>query len=211
MQGRRGCVWKQAVGQGGSSFLTEPTVACEGKIASAREASRLLAALALFPGPKGKSSALTPPLAAAWWSSQATFGPQKGSSMSPRPFAPRRRRSLIALDYGLAVRVDAHPLQRTIFSGAENLSVQELTSELSEMISGVRVRSFALRAELEDAASALLLNVQCGFWALAERAALDLGGLLEFGRKRRFTDPELCVRGARCAQRIADLCAQEVR
>jgi hypothetical protein len=120
-------------------------------------------------------------------------------------------RALIALDYGLGVRVDRHPLQRTIFSGAENLSLQELTSELSEMVSELRVRSFALRAELEEAASALLLNVQCGFWPLAERAALDLGSLLEIGRKRRFTDPELAFRGARCAYRIADLCGKEVR
>jgi len=119
--------------------------------------------------------------------------------------------ALSALDFGLRVPVETHPDQRSIFSGAQNLSTQELTSELSQMISGLRVRSFALRAELEQVTSALMVNVECGFWPLARRAALDLAGLLDFARKRRFADPELCVRGSNCATRIADLCAQAVR
>jgi hypothetical protein len=41
---------------------------------------------------------------------------------------------LSALDFGLRVRVEAPLDQLTIFSGAENLSAQGLTSELSEMV-----------------------------------------------------------------------------
>jgi hypothetical protein len=116
----------------------------------------------------------------------------------------------IALDFGLQVRVETRPAQRTIFSTPEELPVQELTSELAEMVSLLRVRSFALRHELEHVTSALMVNVESGFWSLARRAALDLAALLGSTRTRRLADPELCVRGAHAAHRIADLCQQEV-
>jgi len=118
--------------------------------------------------------------------------------------------ALAALDFGLQVRVEAHPSQRTIFSTAEELPVQDLTSELAGLVSELRVRSFALRHELEQVTSALMVNVECGFWSLARRAALDLSGLLAQARKRHLADPELCVRGANAAVHIADLRAQEV-
>ena len=129
----------------------------------------------------------------------------------PRRPAPASRGSLAALDFGLRVRVEAHPAQLTIFSGAEELPVQELTSELAEMVPWLRVRSYVLRHELERATSALQVNVDCGFWTFAQTAALDLADLLHEARRRRLADAELCVRGARCAHRIADLCQQEVR
>ena len=118
--------------------------------------------------------------------------------------------ALAALDFGLQVRVEAHPAQRTIFSASEELPVQELTSELAEMVSELRVHSFALRHELEHVTEALMVNVECGFSTLARRAALDLAGLLGQARKRRLADPELCVRGANAARHIAGLCQQEV-
>jgi hypothetical protein len=157
---------------------------------------------------------LTPPGATAGEFLQATYGLRKGTSMSR--FTPRHRRhpsfaALSALDFGLRVRIETNADQRSIFHGSESLSVQELTSELSEMLSGLRVRSFALRAQIEQVTSALMVNVDCGFWPLARRAALDLGGLLASAGKRRFADPELCVRGANCAFRIADLISQAVR
>jgi hypothetical protein len=126
--------------------------------------------------------------------------------------APRPRRSpaaLAALDFGLPVRVAG--AQPTLFSGAEDLPLRDLTSELSLMVSELRVRSFALRHELEQVTSALLVNVRCGFWPLARRAATDLGDSLAFARRRRLADAELCARGAACAFGIADLCAREVR
>jgi hypothetical protein len=129
-------------------------------------------------------------------------------------FAPRPRRSpaaLAALDFGLAVRIDAHPSQRTLFYGAEHFSLQELTSELSQMVSELRVRSFSLRAQIEHVTTALLRNVDCGFRLQARHAAIDLGDLLSEVRARRMADAELCVRGSRCAFRIAELCAKEVR
>ena len=119
--------------------------------------------------------------------------------------------ALAALDFGLQVRIEARPAQRTIFSSAEELPVQELTSELAEMVSSLRVRSFALRHELEQLTSALILNVESGFWTLAHRAALDLAALLGSSRTRCLADPELCSRGANAARRIASLCQQEVR
>lgn len=117
----------------------------------------------------------------------------------------------LALDFGLRIRVDGHAPQRTLFSGAENRSLQELCSELGLMISQLRVRSFALRAELEQVTDALLVNIRCGFWLQARRAAVDLGDLLAWARKRRLADTELCVRGSNCAFHIAELCAKEAR
>ncbi len=126
--------------------------------------------------------------------------------------APRPRRSpiaLAALDFGLPVR--AQFPQPTLFSGAEDLSLQELTSELGLMVSELRVHSFALRHELEQLTSALLVNIRCGFWPLARRAAIDLGDALVFAGKRRMADAELCLRGSSCAFRIAELVAGEVQ
>jgi hypothetical protein len=118
--------------------------------------------------------------------------------------------AMAALDFGLQVRVETCPVQRTIFSGAEDLPVQDLTSELAEMVSELRVRSFALRDELEHVTSALMLNVESGFFSLAHRAALDLATLLASPRTRRLAEPELCHRGALAARHIAALCSQEV-
>jgi hypothetical protein len=100
--------------------------------------------------------------------------------------------------------------RRSIFTGAERLSVQELTSELAELISSLRVRRFSLRHELEQVTSALVTNVECGFWPLARRAALDHSGTLSLAR-RRVAEAELCGRGAHAAERVAELCAAEVR
>jgi hypothetical protein len=54
-----------------------------------------------------------------------------------------------------------------------------------------------------------MVNVECGFWPLARRSALDLSDLLVLARKRRLADAELSCRGANGALRIAELCAQE--
>ena len=97
-----------------------------------------------------------------------------------RPGSQASPAAAVALDFGLRVRADGHVDQRTLFCGAENLSLQELCSELSLMISELRVRSFVLRHELEQLTSALLVNVRCGFWPLARRAAMDLGDLLAY-------------------------------
>jgi hypothetical protein len=76
------------------------------------------------------------------------------STARPRPQSSPA--AAVALDFGLRVRVDGHADQRTLFSGAENLSLQELSSELGLMISELRVRSFSLRHELEQVTDALL-------------------------------------------------------
>jgi hypothetical protein len=135
--------------------------------------------------------------------------------MSRSRFASRGARPSLAcyqaLDFGLRVRIDLDPRQRTIFSGAENLSASQLTSELAQMVSGFRVRSFRLRAELEEVTVALQVNVECGFSALARRAALDLASLLASARKRRLADSELCFHGTNCALRIAELCEEGVQ
>jgi hypothetical protein len=122
-----------------------------------------------------------------------------------------RRAGRAALDFGLRVRLETHPEQGAIFAGARDLSCERLAEELSLMVSELRVRSFALRAELEEVAVALLENLRCGFQPQARRAALDLGGLLSLARRRRLADPDLCVRGENCANRIAALCGAEVR
>lgn len=132
--------------------------------------------------------------------------------MSHFTFGARHTLSrLTGLDFGLRVRIETHSVQRTIFSGSDNLSVRELVSELAETISGLRVHSYALRGQLEQVTYALQVNVECGSWRYARRAALDLSGLLGQAAKRRLADRELCVRGAQGALRIAELCGKEVR
>jgi hypothetical protein len=159
---------------------------------------------------------LTPPFAEAWGGAQANTarGKERARSSTFTARRPGSRASsfgLAALDFGLRVRVEAHPAQRSIFSGADRLTVQELTSELAELVLSLRVRSFSLRYELEQVTSALLTNVECGFWPLARRAALDLSGTLSLARKRRLAEPELCYRAANAAEHVAELCAAEVR
>ena len=128
-------------------------------------------------------------------------------------FGPRRSRlssaALRALDAGLQGHVEPRPSQRLLFAGAEELSLQDLASELAETLSLLRVYSFAVRADIENVTSAMLANVQCGFWAYARRAALDLSGILASAGKRRLADRQLCIRGANAALRIAELCVQE--
>jgi hypothetical protein len=131
-------------------------------------------------------------------------------SYTARPRPQASPAAAVALDFGLRVRVDGRAPQRTLFCGSESLSLQELCSELSLMISELRVRSFVVRHELEQVTEALLVNVRCGFWPLARRAALDLGDLLSHARRRRLADADLCVRGSRCALHIADLVSREV-
>ena len=128
-----------------------------------------------------------------------------------RPRPERSTAPAMALDFGLRVRVEAHPAQRTIFSGAENLTIRELTSELAELVSTLRVRSFSLRHDFEQVTAALMVNVECGFWSLARPAAFDLGDLLRSAGRRRLADRDLSYRGANCAFRIAELVAREVR
>jgi hypothetical protein len=87
--------------------------------------------------------------------------------MSHHTFGGRHApRALTGLDFGLRVRVQASPLQRTIFSGAENLSVRALTSELAELVCSLRVYSYAVRGHLEHVTSVLILDIECGEWSL---------------------------------------------
>jgi len=132
--------------------------------------------------------------------------------MSRHPYGPRATlRALTGPDFGLRVRVETCVQQRALFSASEDLSLRDLTSELAEMVSSLRVYSYALRGQLEQVTSALQANVQCGSWRFARRAALDLAGLLGQAGRRRLADRELCVRGANAALHIAELCGQEVR
>lgn len=124
---------------------------------------------------------------------------------------PHRLHAVAGLDSGLRVRVDPRSPQRSIFSGAEELSVHDLTSELAEAVSKLRVFSFGLRAQLEEVTYALQTNVSFGSWRYARRAALDLAGLLSSGSKRRLVHGEVAVRAANVALLIADLCSQETR
>ena len=133
--------------------------------------------------------------------------------MSPHTFDGRSAiRALTGLDIGLRVRVSVEPSpQRAIFSGAENLSLEALASELAEMISSLRVYSYGLRARLEEVTCALQRNVASGSWRYARRAALDLSGILALAHKRGQVAGSLAVRGANGALRLAELCAREAR
>jgi hypothetical protein len=117
--------------------------------------------------------------------------------MSYNPFGARQAfGALTGLDFGLRVHVQVRPRQRAIFATVHNPSVQQLTTELVELVSSLRVHSFGLRGQLEQVTSAVQLNLECGSWRYARRAALDLAGLL-------------AVQGESCALRIAQLCARE--
>jgi hypothetical protein len=140
------------------------------------------------------------------------MGPQEEDPMSHPVYGARHLgRALTGLDFGLRVRIDTQPAQRTIFSGALNLSVQVLTSELAQLIASLRVYSYALRAELEEVTGALQLNVESGSWRYARRAALDLAGLLGQAQRRRLARGPLAARGANAALRVAELCGREGR
>jgi hypothetical protein len=124
-----------------------------------------------------------------------------------RPFF----RALTGLDVGLRVRIRRTQPQGAIFAGAQNLSVEALTSELAEMVSGLVVYSYAMRGLLEQVTYALQLNVQTRSWSYARRAALDLAGLLAQAQKQHCGAGSRAVRGANCALRIAELCEKEAR
>jgi hypothetical protein len=140
-----------------------------------------------------------------------------GSPLSSRRLHSLRRSralspaALTALDFGLSVRVDLRPSQRTLFAAAQNLTAREVTSEFGEMVATLRVRSFALRPELEQLASALIANVECGFSYLVHRAALDLGDCLRAAARRCLADRELSPRAADGAFHVAERVAREVR
>jgi hypothetical protein len=131
--------------------------------------------------------------------------------MSTYTFGTRRlpAAALAALDRGLLVRLDTAPQQAAIFSGAENLSLDQLTSELACMLSELRVRSFRYRADIEAVTTAMMRNVRYGFYIYARRAALDLAGILNMAAEQRLADRELCQRGLNAALRVAELCAVE--
>jgi len=133
--------------------------------------------------------------------------------MSHQPYGAREViRHLTGLDIGLRVQVNVRPAQRAIFHGAENLSVQQLTSELAELVSDLRVYSHFVHRRLEQLTGALQTNVEFGSWSYARRAALDLAALLAQAQKRREVGGgSLAVRGANAALRIAELCAAEAR
>ena len=132
--------------------------------------------------------------------------------MSQHSFGARHvLTALTGLDFGLRVRVDVRPAQRTIFSGAEKLTVQALTAELAEMVAGLRVYSYPVRGQLEQIVSALQINVASGSWSFARRAALDLATVLTVARNRRLVDATRAKRGATAALRVADLCEAAVR
>jgi hypothetical protein len=120
-------------------------------------------------------------------------------------------RTLTGLDIGLRVRVRRQSSQGALFLGGENLSVQALTSELAERVSGLVVYSYALRGQLEQVTFALQVNVQSRSWSYARRAALDLAGVLALAQKQRQVWGSRAVRGANCALRTAELCEQEAR
>jgi hypothetical protein len=123
----------------------------------------------------------------------------------------RRFPQAAALDAGLSVCLPAPDGQGAIFAGASSLPIQPLASELSLLVSRLRIRSFSLRSAIEEVTTALLHNVECGFWLPARDAALDLSGFLRQARRGRLADAESCLRGANAAMRLADLCWREVR
>jgi hypothetical protein len=135
--------------------------------------------------------------------------------MSSQAFGARRPQpspsALSLLDAGLRVRIEVEPLQRMIFSAPGNASEHDLTDELAALVSRLRVHSFAVRADVEHVMTAVQMNVRCGFWPLARRAALDLAAMLAQARKRGLADHDLAVRGANVALRVAELCGKEVR
>jgi hypothetical protein len=132
--------------------------------------------------------------------------------MHHRPFAARGAlRALTGLDFGLRVRVETRLAQPSLFSGAGNPSARELTSELAEMVSSLRVYSYPLRRELEEFTTALQINVQRGEWGYAARAAYDLADLLARAQRRGLAAGSLAGRCARRALSIAELCERERR
>jgi hypothetical protein len=132
--------------------------------------------------------------------------------MYHRPFAARGAlRALTGLDFGLRVRVETRLAQPSLFASAENGSAQELTAELAEMVSSLRVYSYSLRTELEEITTALQINVQRGEWRYAARAAYDLADLLARAQRRGLAAGSLAGQCGRRALAIAEFCRRESR
>jgi hypothetical protein len=129
--------------------------------------------------------------------------------MSYQPFGARPLSRLTGLDFGLRVRVQLRPRQRTILSVSDNLTAQSLVSELAEIVSGLTVYSYAVRGRLEQLVHALQSNIEFGSWSYARRAALDLAALLANAKKRGWLRGSQAITGAQCALRLADLCGRE--
>lgn len=125
--------------------------------------------------------------------------------MSHQPFAARN-----TLDFGLRVRIQVRITQRPLFPGSDDLSVLLLTAELAELVSSLRVYSYALRASLENITTAVQVNVQSAAWIYARRAALDLAGQISLARRQRLAPPEPSLRAEQVALRVAELCQAEV-
>jgi len=92
--------------------------------------------------------------------------------------------SLSALDVVSGFASKTLSRQQTIFSGAENLSAQELASELAVTVSRLRFAALRFVGQLEHVTSALMSTFAAasGRWLAA--AALALAGLLAQARKR---------------------------
>src|SRR5262245_66603171 len=99
--------------------------------------------------------------------------------MSFKPFGARQPNPRVTgLEFGLRVRLRPTVTQRPLFTGAQNLSAQQLTTELTEMVASLPVDSYALRAQLEQVTIALQINVDGASWPYAQRAAYDLASPL---------------------------------
>jgi hypothetical protein len=132
--------------------------------------------------------------------------------MYHRPFTARGAlRALSGLDFGLRVRVETRLVQPSLFASTGNASARELTSDLAEMVSSLRVYSYPLRRELEEITAALQINVQRGEWRYAARAAYDLADLLARAQRRGLAAGSLAGQCARRALSIAELCERERR
>ena len=132
--------------------------------------------------------------------------------MSYQPYDTRSTvRALTGLDIGLKVRIEVRSPQRVIVSGTPNHAVQPLISDLAEIVGALRVHSYALRGQLEQAMTALQLNAEGGSWRYAQRAALDLADLLSQAGKRRLASRRRTYRAAEAALHVADVLAREVR
>lgn len=90
---------------------------------------------------------------------------------------------------------------------SEDLAVREIVSSpLTDLVSWLRVRSFALRHASEELTSGLMRNVSAASGCSHGHAALDLPGVLALARRRRLAGAAVCWLAGNAALRVAELC-----
>ena len=131
------------------------------------------------------------------------------STTQPRNTSPEpSSRRPVPESFGLRVRVAVSTTQQFLFGGDGPSVLTRMAERLCVDVARIVVRDFRIHSQLERTIPAVLRNVRLSFWSCAKRAALDAASALASGAKRRVLQPDMAIRAANLALRIAELCEE---